>query len=304
MAYSKRTFREKVNMRILIIGASGLLGSYLVKYGSDYYEIFGTYNLHELKGEKFLKLDVTNRKETIELITKIKPDVVIDTHSITNVDYCELHPEEAWNINVNGTKNVVEACKILGCKLVFISTDYVFDGKKTIYTEKDKPHPINLYGRTKYICEKIIESFDIEHLIIRTSVLYGVGGSGKEPFPIWVIKNLKEKKEIKVVIDQFNNPTYAGNLANIIYLLLRKKKKGLFHVVGKDNISRYEFAIKIAEIFNLDKNLIIPITSAQLPQAASRPKKLNLSINKLKRVLGIETMGVEEGLKELKKELT
>lgn len=291
-------------MRILIIGVSSLLGNYLVKYGKGKYEIFGTYYAHEVKNENYFKLDVRDRKNVIDLINKIKPDVVIDTHSITNVDFCEINPEEAWNVNVNGVKNIAEACRVLGCKMIFISTDYVFDGRKTIYTEKDKPHPINFYGKTKYISEKIVETFDIEYLILRTSVLYGAGGLGKEPFPLWVIKNLKENKEIKVVIDQFNNPTYAGNLSEIIYMLIEKKKNGLFHAVGKDNLSRYDFAIKIAEVFNLNKDLIIPITSAQLAQAAPRPKKLNLSTRKLVRVLGIETIGVEEGLKKLKKDLS
>jgi dTDP-4-dehydrorhamnose reductase len=289
--------------KILIIGASGLLGIRLYKVAKENYEVYGTFVRHELEGNNFFRLDVTNRKETFKLIEKIRPNVVFDLHSITDVDYCELHPEEAWLVNVDGTKNVAEACKTYGAKMVFISSDYVFDGTKSNYSEKDKPKPLNYYGKTKAIAEKVIELLDVDNIIVRTAVLYGSGGYGKKPFPLWVLENLKEKKEINVVIDQFNNPTLADDLAKILLILYEKDFSGLFHVVGKDNVSRYEFALKVAEIFNLNKNLIRPTITPELRQVALRPRKLELSTKKLQRVLGIIPVGIEEGLKILKEQI-
>jgi dTDP-4-dehydrorhamnose reductase len=288
--------------KILIIGASGLLGSKLVA-GKEKYEVYGTFSSHEINEENFFKLDVKNRKEVFSLFEEVKPNVVFDCHSITDVDYCELHPEEAWLVNVDGTKNVAEACKTYGAKMVFISSDYVFDGKKSSYSEKDKPNPLNFYGKTKAVAEKVVEFLVPDFIIARTAVLYGFGGYGKKPFPLWVLENLKEGKEIKVVIDQFNNPTFADNLADILFKLYEKDAFGLFHIVGRDNVSRYEFAVKVAEIFGLDKDLIKPVNSPELRQAAFRSRKLELSTKKLQRVLGIVPVGVEDGLKILKQQL-
>ena len=289
--------------KILIVGISSLLGSRLYHTAKNKHTIFGTYYSHIIAGDNFFRLDVTNRQEVFRLFEKIRPDAVFDFHSITDVDYCELHPEEAWLVNVDGTKNIAEACRTFGAKMIFISSDYVFDGKKTNYSEKDKPNPLNFYGKTKAIAEKVVELLVPDFIIARTAVLYGIGGLGKKPFPLWVIENLKEGKEIKVVIDQFNNPTFADNLAEILLKLYEKDASGLFHIVGKDNVSRYEFAIKVAEIFNLDKSLIKPITSPELRQAAIRPRKLELSTKKLQRILNVVPFGIDEGLRELKKQM-
>ncbi len=289
--------------KVLVVGASGLLGSKLMKIGEKKYEMYGTYLNHKISFENSFSLDVTNRKEVFNLVGKIKPDLVIDTHSITNVDYCELHQEEAWLVNVEGTKNVAEACKTFGAKMVFISTDYVFDGKKSSYSEKDKPKPLNYYGKTKAIAEKMIEILDIDHIIVRTAVLYGIGGTDKKPFVLWVLENLKKNQEINVVIDQFNNPTLADNLADIILKLYEKDVNGIFHVVGKDNVSRYELALKVAEVFGLNKKLIKPITTPELRQPAPRPRKLELSTKKLQRILGITPLGIDDGLKIVREQL-
>lgn len=290
--------------KLLVIGASGLLGRKLMEVGKSNYKVYGTYFSHKIELENTFPLDVTKRQKVFNLVEKIKPDLVIDTHSITNVDYCELHPEEAWLVNVEGTKNVAEACKTFGCKMIFISSDYVFDGKKGSYSEKDKPKPLNYYGKTKAIGEKLIQIIDVNHITARTAVLYGIGGFGKQSFVSWVLENLKAGKEIRVVIDQFNNPTLADNLAEILFKLYEKDAFGLFHVVGKDNVSRYEFALKTAEIFGLNKDLIKPITTPELRQAAIRPRKLELSIKKLQRFLGITPIGIEEGLKIVKDQVS
>jgi len=287
--------------RILIIGASGLLGSTLMKMGEKRYEMFGTYNTHKIEGNNFFQLDVTNREDTFNLIKNLKPDLVIDTHALHNVDYCELHPEEAWKINVEGTKNVSEACKVFSCKYVFISTDYVFDGLKTTpYSEKDKPRPVNYYGKTKLIAEHVIQTLLSDYLILRTAVLFGVGGLGKIPYAIWLIEKLKMGEEVRAVIDQYNNPTLVDNLSEIIFALFEKDKVGLFHVTGKTNLNRYEFSVMIAEKFGLDKNLIKPITTPELNQIAKRPFKVNLSTSKVEKATGLKTLTIEEALEVLK----
>jgi len=289
--------------RVLIIGISGLLGSRAFEIGKEDYEIFGTYNQHKIEREKFFGLDVTKREKVFKVIEKIKPDLVIDTHALHNVDYCETHPEEAWLVNVEGTKNVAESCKRIGCKMIFISTDYVFDGEKLRYTEKDKPRPLNYYAKTKLIAERILDALDLNYIIVRTAVLYGKGGMGKLNFVLWAIQKLKNKEKINVVIDQYNNPTFADNLAKILFALYEKDAKGIFHATGKDCLSRYEFALKIAKTFGLNQSLIEPITTPELNQIAPRPRRVDLVTEKVKRVTGIEPIGVEEGLSILKQQL-
>ncbi len=289
--------------KVLIIGISGLLGSRAYEVGKNKYEIFGTYKEHKIEEENFFALDVTQRKDVFNLIEKLKPDLVIDTHALHNVDYCETHPEEAWLINVDGTRNVAEACKRVGCKMVFISTDYVFDGEKLKYTEKDKPRPLNYYAKTKLIAERILDALDVNYIVARTAVLYGKGGMGKLNFVLWTIQKLKNGEKIKIVTDQHNNPTFADNLAEILFALYEKDAKGIFHVVGEDCLSRFEFALKIAKIFDLDSSLIEPITTPELNQIALRPRKVDLITEKVKRVTGIKPFGAEEGLMILKKQL-
>jgi dTDP-4-dehydrorhamnose reductase len=291
--------------KILIIGVSGLLGNKIYNLAKNDYQVFGTYNTHKPSIENIYMLDVTKRNEVFKLIENVKPDFVIDTHALHNVDYCELHPEEAWLVNVEGTKNVAEACKTFSCKYIFISTDYVFDGKKTTpYTEKDKPNPLNYYAKTKLIAEEAIKFLTSDYIIARTAVLFGLGGLGKEPFATWLIKKLKNREEVKAVIDQYNNPTLVDNLAEILLTLCEKDKVGLFHITGRTNLNRYEFSIKIAERFGLNKELIKPITTPELNQIAPRPRKVALDVSKVERATKVKTLTIDEALDNLKQQVS
>lgn len=289
--------------RILIIGATGLLGSRLMEIGEGRYEMHGTYNKDKPKGGNIHKMDVTKRAEVFSVIEGTKPDCVIDTAAVTAVDYCETHPEETWLVNVDGTKNVAEACKRVGAKMIFISTDYVFDGRKLSYTEKDKPRPLNYYAKTKLIAEHVLEALDVNYIVARTAVLYGMGGLGKESFVKWVIDKLRKKERIRIVSDQHNNPTYADNLAEILLTLYEKDANGIFHVTGADCLSRYEFAMRIASIFELDEKLISSTTTPELNQIAPRPEKVFMVTNKVERVAGMKPIGVDESLRRLKEQL-
>ena len=292
--------------KLLLIGASGLLGNKIYQFSKDKYETYGTYDSHKpAKLSNTFRLDVTEKDNVSKLLRDVKPDIVIDTHALSNVDYCELHPDDAWRINVEGTKNVAESCKINGCKYVFISTDYVYDGSKTTtYSEKDKPHPINYYGKTKLIAEKVIETLDMDYIIARTAVLFGVSDSfGKLPFPNWVIQQLKLKNRIKVVMDQYSNPTLIDNLAEFLLSLYEKDRFGLFNVSGKDNISRLEFSKMLAKEFGFDQKLIEPITTTELNQPANRPQKVALNVSKAEKSAGIHSLRLEEAIKIFKNQL-
>lgn len=291
--------------KLILIGASGLLGNKICQLSRYKYETYGTYATHKPKLSKTFRLNVTEMKGISKLLRDIKPDVVIDTHALSNVDYCELHPEDAWRINVEGTKNVAESCKINGCKYIFVSTDYVYDGyKTTTYSEKDKPHSINYYGKTKLIAEKVIEALDMDYIIARTAVLFGVSDSfGKLPFPNWVIQQLKLKNKIKVVIDQYSNPTLIDSLAEFLLSLYERDRFGVFNTSGKDNISRFEFSKMLAKEFGFDEKLIEPITTAELNQPAKRPQKVALNVSKAEKATGIRSLRLEEAIKIFKSQL-
>lgn len=289
--------------KILIIGGSGLLGSSMVEVYSRNYQVFSTYNEHQITSQNAYKLDVTQKSETTRLLEKLKPDFVIDTHGLTSVVYCEEHKEEGVRINVEGTRNIAEAAKASGCKYLFVSTDGIFDGKKeTPYIETDTPNPVNYYGVTKMMAEEVVESLDMDYIIARTSILFGKGGSRQSrSFTNWVIEQLRNKKSIDVVTDQYNNPTYTKNLAELIGRLYEKDVNGIFHTAGKDTLTRFDFANKIAEVFDLDKNLILPTTTAKLGQV-NKPLMTGLDISKVEKATSITGMRIDEALTAFKNE--
>ena len=304
--------KDDFEIKILVIGANGFLGSnFFSKTNNEYFlnkrinVIASGLHASILNNDiKFYKIDITNKRETINKISYLEPDVIILTAALTNVDQCELNKKLASKINIDGPKNVLEACQRIDAKLIFISTDFVFDGKKEggYYTEDDHPNPINHYGLTKYKAELAIMNSNIEYLICRTSVLYG-WTSRKQNFVTWILNNLKQNKPMKIVTDQINSPTYVENLAQIIIKLIEKNARGIYHTSGDCALSRYEIAIKCAKIFGYDSFLIKPIKN--LKQKAIRPKNTSLNVEKLKKLIGneLKIFTFEEGLLSMKKNL-
>ncbi len=247
-------------------------------------------------------LDVTDKEATAKLIGKIKPDYVIDTHALTNLDYCEMHKEEAWEVNVVGAQNMAKACKKLGSKYVFLSTDSVFDGKKKSYVEEDSTNPLNYYGKTKLAAEQAIEATWEDCIIARTSVIYGKGGMNKVNFASWLIEKLSKGERANIVVDQYNNPTLVDNLADLLLRLIEKDATGLFHATGKNCISRYDFSLQIADTFGLNKKLINSITTSELNQIAKRPLRVDMCVTKAEQSSGLKMLTTNQGLRELRKQ--
>ncbi len=296
-------------MRVLITGCHGLLGQKVLKVflRSTSAEILATAKeprtFLDLKGFDYTMLDITNRSDVKNLVVYFHPDVIVNTAAYTNVDGCELNRELAWRVNVEGVRNLVHSARRVDAKLIHISTDYIFDGKNGPYDENAVPNPINYYGRTKLASENEIKIGGIRFAILRTNVLYGVGRNVKNNFALWLYNKLSSGERIKVVTDQIGNPTYVDDLAFAILKVVEFDKEGIYNVGGRDLVSRYDFALKLAEIFGFDPELIIPVRTSELNQVAPRPLKSGLITLKSEAELGLKPYGVEDGIRQFKFEL-
>lgn len=297
--------------RILIVGGSSMLG-YKISSISKNYEIYYTFYRNKIFSDKnnSIKINICDKKEC-EKIVELKPDVIINCAALTNVDYCEKFKDEAYEVNVNGTKNLVEICNKINSKFVHISSDAIFSGNKGCFVEEDTPKAVNVYGKTKLESEKIA-SLVSNHLILRSSVIFGWiplqylttrdKSIKKMNFALWVIKNLYEGKKIFVVNDQFNTPTLVDNLANNIIELIDKDLTGIFHVGGQSCISRLDFSRKLAEEFGYPTNLIHPIKTKELNQNALRATNSCLNCQKSLQA-GMKILKIDEGIKIMAKQI-
>jgi dTDP-4-dehydrorhamnose reductase len=287
-------------MKIFIVGGSGVIGSYFVKsFAKENSDINYTYYKNKVSYTKGINLDVQDRDDTLKILKKFQPDLIIIANALTGVDFCEANPSLAESINVKGTKNIVDGCKSVNSKLVFISTSAVFNGTKSEYSENDKPNPTGIYGFTKFQGEKIIQESNLPFLILRTDQPY----CWKEKWQhtnsvIRVIENLEKNQQFKEVVDWYNTPTYVPDFVNATKELIQKDLEGIFHLVGSDFISRYDWSQKVADIFHLKKNLIKPIDSSELKLPVER-NNIKLNNNKLLQNTGYKMAGVEEGLRKM-----
>ncbi len=245
--------------KIVIFGANGMLGTSLVK----------TFKYHNVYAFSKGQADITNKNAVFGRIGKINPDIVINSAAYTDVDSCEKNKKHAFNVNGKAVKIIAQACKKNNASLLNISTDYVFDGKKKNYKENDKTNPINVYGKSKELGEKYLMQTLDKFYLIRSSWLFGFNG---ENFVDTILRLAKEKKELKVVNDQFGRPTYTEDLTKKIKEVIEKQKPfGIYHITNSGTCTWFQFAKKIVE-FAKSESKVKPITSKQLDRAAKRPK--------------------------------
>ncbi len=289
--------------KVLLITSTGLVGGNLLKVleNKNFSIIESFYPAVETG--KGVGIDITNNADLKKVFQENKPDIVVLNAALTHVDLCEENNELAKKINIEGTRNVALNCNEFNSKLVFFSSDYVFDGNNGPYSEDDPTNPISYYGVTKLEGEKLIKQLVKDYLIIRTTVVFGFEKLGKN-FCYRLINTLKQGQKINIPQDQIGNPTYAYNLAQVVVELLEKKQTGIFNVVGKDLVDRYQFALAVCQEFGLDSTLMNPIKTSDLNQKAKRPLKAGLKVEKAEKILETKILGVEESLKLFKKELS
>jgi len=300
-------FRELVKNRILVIGANGLLGQRTVNFYSRHknFELLALSIESEpvINSIEYIACDVTDREDIKKIIFDFCPDFILNAAAYTNVDKSESSRETVWKVNVKAVEYIAEAARAIDAHIVHISSDYIFDGRNGPYSENAVPNPLGYYGRTKLASENALRISGTIHTILRTNVLYGTTFNNKPDFVKWLVQALNKNEEINVVTDQFNNPTFIDDLVQVVSKVIEFNKTGLYHVGGKELLSRYDFALTIAECFQLDNSLIIPVTTDQLNQQARRPMKSGLITLKSETELSYKAHSIVEALSEMKREL-
>ena len=290
--------------KILITGASGQLGNSVVNQLNGKFELLATdINIHNLKTVDipFSILDIADSEQIKNVLSQFTPDAIINLAAYTDVDGCELNPENAYLLN---TKSVEMLSANFNGQFIQISTDYVFDGHNGPYGENDQINPINEYGKTKLEAENILQNSSNNWCILRTNVLFDYFRDTEASFIKWVIDSLGSNQSINVVDDQWNNPTWTQNLAEIIELVLNKNVEGIYNYSGAEYLNRFEFAQVISDIFNLDKTLISPISTKSLGQEAQRPLKGGLKTEKIEKDFDIQCVDLQTSLSMIKSRLT
>ena len=257
-----------------------------------------------IPGIDYKKLDIIQKHKVKEVILDFFPDFIINVAAFTNVDKSETEKETAWKINVNGVENIAFYSWTIDAHLIHISTDYIFDGKNGPYSENDKPNPVGYYGRTKLASENSIRISGTKNTIIRTNILYGPAKYGRPDFVKWVVNSLRDNNVIRIVTDQVGNPTYIDDLVASINKIIELKKEGVYNIGGREMISRYDFTLRIADYFGLDKSLIQMIVTKDLNQPAPRPLKSGLITLKAETELEYKPHTIEETFELMKKELS
>ena len=283
-------------MKILVTGSSGLIGNQLVldldKTEQTVYSCYN--NIKPLYGVP-TKLNLSNLDDIHKIFKKFQPDVIIHCAALTDVEKCEMEPKLANLINAKATEIIAKETERLGSYLIYLSTDYIFDGKKGLYNETDFPNPLNHYGKTKLAGEKTVETNTSKWSIIRTSTPFGTNSS-KKAFPVWLLENLQKNKEVNILEDQFTSPTYVPNLSKMILEIVTRNLEGFFHLAGSTRISRFEFAKLIAKKLNLDSSLLNPVKIDTMPWNARRSLDSSLDISKINNILRTKPFTIEKSL--------
>ncbi len=296
--------------RILITGSNGLLGQKLVAQLKNHpgFKLYATSKgknrVSQEEGYEFHSLDITNKQEIEQVFESIKPEIIIHTAAMTNVDACELEKELCRKLNVDAVENlVIEAAKYKS-HFIQLSTDFIFDGKEGPYDEEAEPAPLSYYGQSKLDAESIVKSYEFPWTIIRTIIVYGiVEDMSRSNIVLWAKSALEKQQELTIVNDQFRTPVLAEDLAKGCIAVAEKTAQGIYNMGGKDFMSVVELVRRVADYYGLNKSYIKEISSESLNQPAKRPPKTGLRIEKAKKDLGYAPRSFEEGIKLMESQL-
>jgi dTDP-4-dehydrorhamnose reductase len=289
---------------ILITGANGFLGQYLSRLLVNDYQVIATgkgedRNQVTAANYRYESLDFTDLKHVEAILQKHQPHILIHAGAVSKPDECETNKEMAYLHNVKGTEYLLKTAASLQSHFIFLSTDFVFDGKKGMYNEIDEPgNHVNYYGETKLLAEQLVKAYPCTWSIVRTVLVYGQPGLSRQNILTSTAIALKEGKSLKIFNDQVRTPTYVEDLAFAIKTIADQKATGIYHISGEDIRTPYQMVIEVAEFFGYDKSLVEPVQEQMFDQPARRPAKTGFDITKAKQELNYEPTSFIEGLRK------
>ena len=297
-------------IKVVITGSNGLLGQSLLNLllkDKDSYQVYGFSRGKNRSGREdfnYISIDITEKEELDKKLEQIQPEYIINTAAMTQVDDCETNKQACDILNVDVVKWMTRFASKLKTHIIHLSTDFIFDGKKGYYKETDKPNPLSYYGLSKLKSEQVLKDSKINFTILRTILVYGkVFDMSRTNIVLWVREMLEKNKEITIVDDQYRMPTYVEDLAMACKIAMDKKALGIYHISSNTLLSVYEIAQQIAETFDLNKNLIKPISTSTLNQKAPRPAKTGFYLSKTNNELRFYPKSFKEDLQIFKESL-
>jgi dTDP-4-dehydrorhamnose reductase len=291
-------------MRIVITGASGLLGSKVAELAlAAGHDVIAICNQHPTIRGNPVRVDLRNTEEIRKVLVENAPDAVIHAASITDVDYCERNPTLAMETNGKATGTIAHVCNELKSFLVYVSSDYVFDGQTGLYVEGDRPRPVNVYGQSKLLGEQEASNLAGDYCTVRTSVIFGWGREYRPNIATWLLDRLAKAQSLNIINGQFASPTFSTHLAKMLLDVTLRRITGTIHLAGTDRINRYEFAVKLAQEFGYDTKLLVPTLTEAANWYAKRPADSSLNVERATHLLNIKPIGIDDELRAFKLEL-
>jgi len=288
---------------ILTTGSNGLLGQKITEkvLNEGRVNLIATskgVNRYPVKnGYVYEEMDILDAEQVRGVIEKYKPDALIHTAAMTNVDTCEMNKQHCLQLNVNAVRTLLAICEEKNIRLIHLSTDFVFDGQDGPYGEDDAVNPVSYYGKSKVLAEELIKNSKANYAILRTILVYGISNDmSRSNIVLWAKGALEKASPINVVNDQWRMPTLAEDLAEVCLLAVEKDARGIYHISGKDYMSIADLVRKVAEYWKLDDSFINEVSSASLNQPAKRPVKTGFVLDKAIKDLGYNPHSFEEGL--------
>ncbi len=290
--------------KVLVTGANGLIARKISTFLPEFTtEVMLTSRSQSIPGVdgNFLSCDIRDFDTLQQLLESFQPDMVIHTAAVTSIDYAELHPQETKEVNVVATENLAKWCGQNNARLIYFSSDFVFDGTGDFYDETDEPNPVSLYGRSKLQSEKAVERWVPDHVIIRPVLVYGlVPDMARLNFPLWVATKLSEGSKAYITGDQYRTPTYVDDVAMATLKVAFSEFTGLLHVSGEEQLSIMDFARKTAQAFELDESLLVEVNTSELNQVGKRPLRTGFTNERLKSLIDYQPTSIEQALQKMR----
>ena len=285
--------------RVLITGASGFLGNHLSRAAPHSFEVIAQHHAHGIGvcNRVWRMWHTDLRAVTPEQVVALAPDTIVHAAACTVLDVCEADPDRAYQVNVRATEQIARAAGVLGAHLIFISTDMVFDGQQGGYREDDPPHPINVYGQSKWEAEKIIQRLVPKALILRVALLYGKSLGGRISFTEHMLECLRSGQLVRLFSDEFRTPVLVDEVAALVWQCASGRQSGLYHIAGPERLSRLTMGLQLARLAGLSPSTIQETTHARETLKVRRPADLSLNIERAVRELNFRPCSFQEGLR-------